>query len=95
MYNPQLEPALLEHGWYVDETVAAAVSGPLTTMSSAFSFGVDLGFFDGIVNGIARITASLGRQLRRTQTGYVRNYALGIGIGAVAILFFFALRAGG
>jgi hypothetical protein len=29
------------------------------------------------------------------QTGYVRNYALGIGLGAVAVLFYFALRAGG
>jgi hypothetical protein len=64
-------------------------------MANALGFGVDLGFFDGIVNGIARGIAGLGRQLRRTQTGYVRNYALGIGIGTVAILFFVALRAGG
>ena len=35
-----------------------------------------------------------GRQLRRAQTGYVRNYALGIGVGAVILLFYVSLRAG-
>jgi hypothetical protein len=49
---------------------------------------------DGLVNGVAHLAAGTGRQLRRIQTGYVRNYALGIGVGAVAILFYVSLRAG-
>jgi NADH-quinone oxidoreductase subunit L len=95
VYRPALEPAVLAHGWYIDEGIASAVSGPLAKTASAFSFGVDLGFFDGMVNGVGRLAAGTGRQLRRMQTGYVRNYALGIGLGAVAVLFYFALRAGG
>jgi NADH-quinone oxidoreductase subunit L len=67
----------------------------LAKTASAMSFEVDRGIVDGAVNGIARLAAQTGRQLRRAQTGYVRNYALGIGIGAIAILFYFALRAGG
>jgi NADH-quinone oxidoreductase subunit L len=90
---PVLEPDLLAHGWYIDEGVALAVSGPLTRAANDVAFGVDEQFVDGTVNDIGRFAAATGRQLRRLQTGYVRNYALGIGIGAAAILFFVALRA--
>jgi NADH-quinone oxidoreductase subunit L len=93
--RPVLEPPVLAHGWYIDEGVAAAVSGPLARLASAFSFRVDAGLVDGMVNGVARVTAQTGRQLRRLQTGYVRNYALGIGIGAAALLAYVAARAGG
>ncbi len=93
-FQPKLEPAVLEHGWYIDEGVAHTVSGPLAGLASAFSFGVDIGFVDATINGLARLTAGTGRQLRRVQTGYVRNYALGIGIGAAIILFYVATRVG-
>jgi NADH-quinone oxidoreductase subunit L len=92
--RPELEPAVLSHGWYIDEGVAATVSGPLTGIARVFSFGVDLGLIDGTINGLARLTAQTGRQLRRVQTGYVRNYALGIGIGAAIILAYVATRVG-
>ena len=52
------------------------------------------GLVDGTVNGVARLTAQTGRQLRRLQTGYVRNYALGIGIGAAILLAYVATRVG-
>ena len=58
------------------------------------AYAVDLGFVDATINGVARLTAGTGRQLRRIQTGYVRNYALGIGIGAAIILFYVATRVG-
>ena len=93
--RPALEPAMLARGWYVDDAVSATVGGPLARLATYFSFAVDVGLIDGAVNGVARLTAGSGRQLRRLQTGYVRNYALGIGFGAVAILAFVALRAGG
>ncbi|MDQ2754102.1 MAG: NADH-quinone oxidoreductase subunit L [Actinomycetota bacterium] len=93
--HPKLEPAVLGHGWYVDEALAATVSGPLAGAANGLAFGVDAAVVDGSVNGIARLTAATGRQLRRAQTGYVRNYALGIAGGLAALLFFFAVRAGG
>jgi NADH-quinone oxidoreductase subunit L len=92
---PALEPGLLAHGWYIDEGVAVAVSGPLTRAANDVAFGIDEELVDGTVNEVGRFAAATGRQLRRLQTGYVRNYALGIGIGAAAILFFVALRAAG
>jgi NADH-quinone oxidoreductase subunit L len=94
VYRPALEPAVLRHGWYIDEGVAAAVSGPLEHTASDLAFKVDVGLVDGTVNAVARLTAQTGRQLRRLQTGYVRNYALGIGIGAAILLAYFATRVG-
>jgi NADH-quinone oxidoreductase subunit L len=91
--RPALEPAIVRHGWYVDEGIAAAVSGPLATMATDVSDGDEL-VVDGAVNGVARFTAASGRQLRRLQTGYVRNYALGIGIGAAILLAYVATRVG-
>ncbi len=93
--RPELEPAVLRHGWYIDETVAAAVSGPFETAAEGVAFDVDEYGVDGAVNGLARLVANSGRQLRRVQTGYLRNYALGIGIGAAALLLYAAVRMGG
>jgi NADH-quinone oxidoreductase subunit L len=92
--RPALEPAIVRHGWYVDEGIAAAVSGPLAAAATDMSYKVDEGLVDGTVNGLARFTAASGRQLRRLQTGYVRNYALGIGVGAAVLLAYVAARVG-
>ncbi len=47
---------------------------------------IDKGLVDGIVNTIAKIVGSIGSGLRRTQTGYVRNYALTMLVGVVALV---------
>lgn len=92
--RPELEPAFLRHGWFIDEAVAAAVSGPLAGVASGLAYEVDARLLDGGVNALARFIAATGRQLRRMQTGYVRTYALGIAIGAVLILTYVATRVG-
>jgi hypothetical protein len=38
--------------------------------------------------------SSAGGGLRRLQTGYVRNYALGLALGSAALLGWVLLRAG-
>jgi NADH-quinone oxidoreductase subunit L len=92
--RPQLEPAVLQHGWYIDDGVSAAVSGPLAS-AATLTAEADETVLDGGVNGIARLTAASGRQLRRLQTGYVRNYALAIAFGAAILLGWVATRVGG
>jgi NADH-quinone oxidoreductase subunit L len=92
--RPALEPAVLRHGWYLDEALAVTVSGPLTLGAEGLANEVDLVLVDGLINGVARLIAASGRQLRRLQTGYVRNYALGIGLGATVILVYAAFRVG-
>jgi NADH-quinone oxidoreductase subunit L len=51
-----------------------------------------MGIVDGAVNGIAQLVEGTSRSLRRTQTGYVRNYALAVLLGVVAILVYLAVR---
>ena len=46
----------------------------------------DEGVIDGLVNGVASLTAWTGSQLRKLQTGYVRNYAFSMVIGIIFVL---------
>jgi NADH-quinone oxidoreductase subunit L len=92
--QPKLEPAFLRQQWYLDDGLALLVSGPLTGAADGLAYGVDARVVDGGVNGVARLTAATGRQLRRLQTGYVRNYALGIAFGLAAALLYVAVRVG-
>ncbi len=92
--RPSLEPGFFRHGWYIDEGVAGAVAGPLALAADSVAYDVDRSGVDGFVGGVAALTAATGRQLRRIQTGYVRTYALGIGLGTAAILIYAAVRVG-
>ena len=47
---------------------------------------VDVRLIDGTVNGIAKFVGGLSAGIKRVQTGYVRNYALGILFGVVALI---------
>ena len=40
----------------------------------------------------SRLVERISEQLRRIQTGYVRNYALSVLLGVVVIVAYFALR---
>ena len=95
IYHPKLEPAVLKNAWYFDEAVSAFVAGPGEELADVAAYGVDKGVIDGAVNGLAALTALGGRTLRKLQTGYVRNYALGLAGGAAALLLYVAIRAGG
>ena len=53
---------------------------------------VDPRVIDGAVNGVAGAFRGSGTVLRRTQTGYVRNYVLGITFGTVIVLGFMLTR---
>jgi NADH-quinone oxidoreductase subunit L len=85
---------LFQHAYYVDEGIATLVRGPVYRFADWLNRGFDLGIIDGAVNGVATLVRDAGIRLRRVQTGLVRNYALGVVIGAVALLIFLAVRAG-
>jgi NADH-quinone oxidoreductase subunit L len=53
---------------------------------------MDVRLIDGFVNGIAGFTGWVGHSLRRVQTGYVRNYAFTILIGAIVLLIWLLVR---
>ncbi|MDQ2726984.1 MAG: NADH-quinone oxidoreductase subunit L, partial [Actinomycetota bacterium] len=92
--HPQLEPAFLRRQWFLDDGLAATVSGPLNGAAVGLAYGVDAKVVDGGINGLAHLTSGTGRRLRRLQTGYVRNYALAFGVGIAAVLCYVAARVG-
>jgi len=47
------------------------------------------------VMGVGGLVRSAGGRLRALQTGYVRNYAMGIAFGTVMLLGWAVSRAGG
>jgi NADH-quinone oxidoreductase subunit L len=85
-----IEPTVLEHGWYVDQGVAAVVGGPGEASWEGVS-QFDHKVIDGTVMGAGALATDTGRGLRRFQTGLIRVYAVGIGIGAVLLLGWFLL----
>jgi len=58
------------------------------------AFTLDQKGVDGAVNGVATLTRRVGDLLRPLQSGLVRNYALTILVGAVALLAWFLSRGG-
>jgi NADH-quinone oxidoreductase subunit L len=88
----RLEPEVLERAWYVDAAYAAFFGGPMRAAANWLAWVFDRKVIDGAVNGTAvGIREGAGR-LRVLQTGYLRNYALGVAAGAVLLLVWFATR---
>jgi NADH-quinone oxidoreductase subunit L len=55
---------------------------------------VDVVLIDGVVNGIGFIIAQISAAMRTLQTGYVRNYALVLLLGAVVVIGWYLTRLG-
>ncbi|HLX89408.1 MAG TPA: hypothetical protein VKR22_13255, partial [Acidimicrobiales bacterium] len=91
--RPELEPAVLQRSYYLDDIYDAVISRPGQAFARFCATVVDTRVIDGAVNGVARLARGAGGGLRRAQTGFVRQYALGIVIGAVALLAYMAFRA--
>jgi NADH-quinone oxidoreductase subunit L len=46
----------------------------------------DAEIVDGTINGVGRLVMKLGRLIQPAQSGYMRNYAVGVAVGALAIV---------
>ena len=87
-----MEPPVLQHAWYFDAFVSAFVDGPVRLVAVWTAYVFDLKFIDGAVNGVATLVRDTGSTVRRVQTGFVRNYALAVACGAVALFAFVVYR---
>src|SRR2546421_5784776 len=81
-----------DRGWGIDPAVSYLVDKPGRAAAEVLSQPVDQGLIDGAVNGVAALVTGVGRQVRKIQTGFVRNYALTLLSGATVLLFVFLLR---
>jgi NADH-quinone oxidoreductase subunit L len=83
-------PRILEDKWRIDEIYNGYVVNPLTRLSREGLWkGFDVGFVDGIVNGIGHFVAEFGSMARRVQGGFVRSYAAFILFGALIVIGYF------
>jgi NADH-quinone oxidoreductase subunit L len=89
----ELEPAVLQRSYYLDDIYDALIGRPGQAFARFSLVVIDNQVIDGAVNGIGRLARNSGSILRRVQTGFVRQYALGIALGAAGLLVFMAARA--
>jgi NADH-quinone oxidoreductase subunit L len=79
------------HKWYVDEAYDRTVVRPTLAVAVELWRRVDVAVIDGAVNGTARAIAWGAWFLRLLQSGQTQHYALGMALGAVAILTMFLI----
>src|SRR5262249_17118454 len=77
---------LLLRKYYVDEIYDFLFVRPFFRIADWCARVADHGVIDGIVNGVGTAVVRWAQGLRHVQTGMVMNYALGILVGAVAVV---------
>ncbi len=83
---------VLGHAYYFDESISNAVRVPGRRLVDWLSETFDQGVIDGAVNGVGRLFRGIGLGNRKLQSGLVRQYALGIALGAVGLLIYVWVR---
>ncbi|HXQ89953.1 MAG TPA: NADH-quinone oxidoreductase subunit L [Acidimicrobiales bacterium] len=91
--RPALEPAVLQRAYYLDDIYDTVIGRPSQAVAQFCATVIEAKVIDGAVNGVGRLTRAAGGSLRRVQTGYVRQYALGIVLGTVVLLAWMISRA--
>ncbi|MCP3938729.1 MAG: NADH-quinone oxidoreductase subunit L [Actinomycetia bacterium] len=81
----KLEPEFLENAMYVDAAYAKVVGGPGQKGFDMFA-AFDSNVVDGAVNGAGRVVQMVGRFIQPAQSGYMRQYAIGIALGGLALV---------
>jgi NADH:ubiquinone oxidoreductase subunit 5 (subunit L)/multisubunit Na+/H+ antiporter MnhA subunit len=87
-----VEKPILADAWRYDRMVAAFMGGPGRKGFDLVAW-FDAQIVDGAVEGVGRLVRAGGGRLRHLQTGLVRTYAAGVGVGAVLLLAWFLVRA--
>jgi NADH-quinone oxidoreductase subunit L len=80
----KIELRVLAKGWYYDSSIAAFMGGPGRKGFDAIAW-FDKHVIDGAVNGVASVVRVGSDKGRTVQTGYVRNYALGLVAGVIVV----------
>jgi NADH-quinone oxidoreductase subunit L len=84
---------LFGHAYYYDDGISRAVDGPLRAGADWLARVFDAKVIDGAVNGVGWVVRETSLGFRRLQTGFVRNYALGIVLGTGALLAYLLVWA--
>ena len=87
------EPTLFANGWYYDAAISWFMGKPGRDGFQAVT-DFDAKIVDGAVNGVGVAVRETATEVRKGQTGYVRQYAGIIGIGVVLLLGWFVVIRG-
>ena len=90
--RPAAEPTVLRRAWYIDWAYDRLLARGSTELAEVTALDVETRTIDGAVNGVGALFRSSARVLRKVQTGYVRNYALGLMAGLVLVLAYVVSR---
>jgi NADH-quinone oxidoreductase subunit L len=75
---------VLFNKYYVDELYDSTVVSPLVDGSRTLLWRAgDVTIIDGAVNGVGKLASGVGSILRLAQSGYIRNYAAWVVLGAI------------
>jgi len=83
----KVELPFFYNGWYIDHGVTVFMGGPGRRLFELIAL-FDRVVIDGAVNGVGRLSRGGAARLRTVQNGYVRWYALMVGLGTILIIAF-------
>ncbi|HEX6796616.1 MAG TPA: NADH-quinone oxidoreductase subunit L [Ktedonobacterales bacterium] len=82
----------LEHRYYIDELYDSAIVRPVLALGRWMRRDVEGVALDGGTRQVSGIIGLTSRGLRALETGYVRNYALAIFLGAALIVLYYVIH---
>ncbi|MEY4174749.1 MAG: NADH-quinone oxidoreductase subunit, partial [Actinomycetota bacterium] len=88
-----VEPQILAEAWRYDRAVSAFMGGPGRKAFEGVAWA-DSRIVDGAVNGTAAAVKGTAGQVRKAQSGNVRNYAAAVAVGVVLLLAWFVVGRG-
>ncbi len=83
----------LMNKYFVDELYDSTVVSPILDGSRNILWKVgDVRLIDGAVNGAGKVAGWVGSLVRTAQSGYIRNYAAWVVVGAILVLSWMGLK---
>jgi len=83
---------LVYNKYWIDELYDFLFVNSIVEFSKLLWKKFDEAVIDGVVNGVGAVTQAFGSVLRLLQTGFVKDYALSVLVGAIVVIGFLLLR---
>ena len=81
--------SFLRRRWYIDDLYEGVIVKPTLALARTLRLGVEDETLEAGSRGVGEVVAEFSESLRGLQTGFLRNYALTLFLGAVVILVYF------
>ena len=85
--------SFFSNAWYFDAFYQRVIAEPGRKLALFLSRDVDGKFIDGLVNGVGKAFGFASVESGKAETGYVRQYALVLLAGTVALITYAIVRA--